>query len=56
MFSATFNKDCRQLARKYLASDHVRIRVGRVGSTHKNILQQVNFLRLFNVSRLTFCR
>ncbi|KAI5300452.1 hypothetical protein KEM55_007259 [Ascosphaera atra] len=27
MFSATFNKQCRQLARKYLAADHVRIRI-----------------------------
>ncbi|KAL1957360.1 hypothetical protein VTO42DRAFT_6040 [Malbranchea cinnamomea] len=41
MFSATFNKQCRQLARKYLAADHVRIRVGRAGSTHENIIQQV---------------
>lgn len=42
MFSATFNKECRQLARKYLATDHVRIRIGRAGSTHVNIQQQVN--------------
>jgi ATP-dependent RNA helicase DDX3X len=42
MFSATFNKECRQLARKDLASDHVRIRIGRAGSTHINIQQQVS--------------
>lgn len=42
MFSATFNKECRLLARKYLASDHVRIRIGRAGSTHVNIQQQVS--------------
>ncbi|KAL1973839.1 hypothetical protein VTN31DRAFT_5399 [Thermomyces dupontii] len=41
MFSATFNKSCRELARKYLAIDHVRIRVGRAGSTHQNITQRI---------------
>ncbi|KAM5476917.1 putative RNA helicase [Microsporum audouinii] len=40
MFSATFNKGCRQVARKYLANDYVRIRIGRVGSTHLNVTQQ----------------
>ncbi|PYI14868.1 putative DEAD/DEAH box RNA helicase [Aspergillus violaceofuscus CBS 115571] len=39
MFSATFNKACRELARKYLADDHVRIRIGRPGSTHINVQQ-----------------
>jgi ATP-dependent RNA helicase DDX3X len=42
MFSATFNKQCRELARKYLAVDHVRIRIGRAGSTHQNVEQQVS--------------
>ena len=41
MFSATFPKEARQLARQYLADDHIRIRVGRAGSTHKNIQQSV---------------
>lgn len=41
MFSATFNKACRELARKYLADDHVRIRIGRAGSSHLNVEQQV---------------
>lgn len=41
MFSATFNKECRELARKYLADDHVRIRIGRAGSSHLNVEQQV---------------
>lgn len=41
MFSATFNKECRQVAREYLENDHIRIRVGRVGSTHANIVQKV---------------
>ncbi|EEQ35187.1 DEAD-box protein 3 [Microsporum canis CBS 113480] len=40
MFSATFNKGCRQVALKYLANDYVRIRIGRVGSTHLNVTQQ----------------
>lgn len=34
MFSATFPKEARALAREFMATDHVRIRVGRVGSTH----------------------
>lgn len=42
MFSATFNKKCRELARKYLADDHVRIRIGRAGSSHMNVEQQVS--------------
>jgi ATP-dependent RNA helicase DDX3X len=41
MFSATFPKDLREIARKYLAVDHVRVRVGRAGSTHANVAQQV---------------
>ncbi|KAL4805585.1 P-loop containing nucleoside triphosphate hydrolase protein [Aspergillus unguis] len=41
MFSATFNKGCRELARKFLAEDHVRIRIGRPGSTHKNVDQNI---------------
>ena len=34
MFSATFPKAARALAREFMANDHVRIRVGRAGSTH----------------------
>jgi len=41
MFSATFNKECRQLARNYLGSNHIRIRIGRPGSSHLNVEQQV---------------
>ncbi|KAE8390863.1 putative DEAD/DEAH box RNA helicase [Aspergillus alliaceus] len=41
MFSATFNKECRQLARKFLADDHVRVRIGRPGSTHINVDQNI---------------
>lgn len=41
MFSATFNKECREVARKFLSNDHVRIRIGRAGSAHMNVKQQV---------------
>ena len=41
MFSATFPKGARALAKEYMANDYIRIRVGRVGSTHKNIIQRV---------------
>ena len=41
MFSATFNKDLRQLAKNYLAVDFVRVRIGRAGSTHINVSQQI---------------
>lgn len=42
MFSATFPKDARIVAKEYMASDHIRIRVGRAGSTHANISQNVS--------------
>lgn len=41
MFSATFNKEFRKLAKDYLADDHVRLRVGRAGSVHRNVVQEV---------------
>ncbi|KAJ5624383.1 ATP-dependent RNA helicase ded1 [Penicillium lagena] len=44
MFSATFNKACRKLARTYLGEEHVRIRIGRPGSTHINVAQQLLFV------------
>ncbi|GAB1213842.1 hypothetical protein ATERTT37_002995 [Aspergillus terreus] len=44
MFSATFNKECRQLARKFLSDDHVRVRIGRPGSTHVNVDQRIVFV------------
>ncbi len=34
MFSATFPKTARALAKEFMAHDHVRVRVGRAGSTH----------------------
>ena len=41
MFSATFPKAAREMARQYMAEDHFRIRVGRAGSAHKNIRQEI---------------
>lgn len=42
-FSATFNKQARIVAKKYMSTDHVRVRVGRAGSSHENIIQRVVF-------------
>ncbi|KAH7402580.1 P-loop containing nucleoside triphosphate hydrolase protein [Pyrenochaeta sp. MPI-SDFR-AT-0127] len=44
MFSATFPKSARRLAKEYMDTDYVRIKVGRVGSTHENIKQQIFFV------------
>ncbi|KAH9436970.1 hypothetical protein MCOR02_000633 [Pyricularia oryzae] len=41
LFSATFPKKIRDLAREHLSEDHVQLRVGRAGSTHSNIIQTV---------------
>ncbi|KAH7316440.1 P-loop containing nucleoside triphosphate hydrolase protein [Stachybotrys elegans] len=41
LFSATFPKAARDLAKEYLAASHVRFRVGRAGSTTENIQQIV---------------
>ncbi|EAA35674.1 DEAD-domain-containing protein [Neurospora crassa] len=41
LFSATFPKAARDLATTHLADNHVRLRVGRAGSTHSNIKQDV---------------
>ncbi|KAH7317202.1 P-loop containing nucleoside triphosphate hydrolase protein [Rhexocercosporidium sp. MPI-PUGE-AT-0058] len=44
MFSATFPKMARELATQHLAHNHVRIHVGRAGSSHANIKQDVVFV------------
>lgn len=44
MFSATFPKAARRLAKEYMADDFISIKVGRVGSTHENIKQQIVFV------------
>lgn len=41
MFSATFPKEMRALARQYMAEDSYRLTIGRAGSSHKNIVQDV---------------
>lgn len=41
LFSATFDKTMRNEAKKFLSQDFVRIRIGRAGSVHQNIKQQV---------------
>ncbi|KAI9904108.1 hypothetical protein N3K66_000637 [Trichothecium roseum] len=41
LFSATFPKQFREIAREYLNADHIRLRVGRAGSTTKNIQQTI---------------
>lgn len=41
MFSATFPKGVRAIAREYMAKDYVRIHIGRIGSAHRNIRQDV---------------
>lgn len=53
MFSATFPKQARIVAKEYMASDHIRIRVGRAGSTHVNVTQKVS--PLCQVKALTMC-
>ncbi|PHH87554.1 hypothetical protein CDD83_8695 [Cordyceps sp. RAO-2017] len=41
LFSATFPKAARDLAKDHLAASHVRFRVGRAGSTTANIKQMI---------------
>jgi ATP-dependent RNA helicase DDX3X len=41
MFSATFPKEYRKLARQYMEEDYFRVSVGRIGSTHTNISQEI---------------
>jgi ATP-dependent RNA helicase DDX3X len=44
LFSATFPKAARELAKTHLAETHVRLRVGRAGSTHGNIKQTIIYV------------
>ena len=41
MFSATFSKEMRALARQYMAQGDYRLTVGRAGSSHRNIDQDI---------------
>ncbi|KAL2180830.1 P-loop containing nucleoside triphosphate hydrolase protein [Thermothelomyces heterothallicus CBS 202.75] len=44
LFSATFPRAARDLAKAHLAETHVRFRVGRAGSTHANIKQSIIYV------------
>lgn len=44
MYSATFPKGAREMARQYMSEDYFRIRVGRPGQAHKNIRQAVVYV------------
>ena len=39
MFSATFPKGACAVAKEYMSKHHVRIRVGRAGSSHMNVIR-----------------
>lgn len=54
LFSATFNKEMRKLARKFLSNDHVRIRIGRAGSVHANVKQQVIWVERNNKQQAVY--
>jgi ATP-dependent RNA helicase DDX3X len=53
MFSATFPKRLRDLAKEYLANDHCRLRVGRAGSSHGNIQQVISYMDPANKRKAT---
>lgn len=44
MFSATFPRSARKLVRDYMEENYLRIKVGRVGSTHQNIKQDIIYV------------
>ena len=50
MFSATFPRDARAVAKEYMANDHIRIRVGRTGSTYAHIQQRVSLSSLLIIT------
>lgn len=44
LFSATFPKESRKVAKTYMNPDAIRVRIGRAGSTHKNVSQDIIFV------------
>ncbi|KAJ5918316.1 DEAD/DEAH box RNA helicase [Penicillium verhagenii] len=44
MFSATFNKHCRKLARTHLMPDYIRVRVGKFGASQLMVKQDVVYV------------
>ncbi|CAK7268252.1 hypothetical protein SEPCBS57363_003001 [Sporothrix epigloea] len=53
LFSATFPKRLRDLAKEFLAHDHCRLSVGRAGSSHGNIKQTVLYTTSQNKRKAT---
>ncbi|KAJ5930512.1 DEAD/DEAH box RNA helicase [Penicillium verhagenii] len=49
MFSATFNKHCRKLARTHLMPDYIRVRVGNFGASQLMVKQDVRTCSLLAV-------
>lgn len=41
LFSATFPKRLQKLAAKFLDTDHIHVSIGRTGSVHVNVKQNV---------------
>jgi ATP-dependent RNA helicase DDX3X len=54
MFSATFPKSARRIAKEYMEDDYLRIKVGRVGSTHENITQTVLYVHDYEKNQRLF--
>ncbi|KAH0272045.1 DEAD/DEAH box RNA helicase, partial [Aureobasidium melanogenum] len=44
LFSATFPKESRKVAKTYMNQDAIRVRIGRAGSTHKNVNQDIIYV------------
>ena len=51
MFSATFSREAREAAVKYLDPEYAKIVVGRLGQSHKNIHQVVSSANSYNYTR-----
>ncbi|KAF3390306.1 ATP-dependent RNA helicase ded1 [Penicillium rolfsii] len=54
MFSASFNKECRKLARTYLRRDHIRIRISRPGSAVRHIHQVIVWVESVNKKKALY--
>ena len=54
MFSATFPRAARRLAKEYMEADYMRIKVGRVGSTHSNITQTIVYVSEYEKDQALF--
>jgi ATP-dependent RNA helicase DDX3X len=44
MFSCTFSEQAQAAAARYLENDHIRVTIGRVGSSHRNIRQNIMWI------------